>query len=92
MTARNIFGPFLNSGALRSTPALVRRQFHLRGCRPLTPTERDYRHCHVRAHLKYCTAPCIANVTREQYLEQVNAACDFLAGQCDEMQESLDRK
>jgi excinuclease ABC subunit C len=83
------FGPFPNSGALRSTLSLVRRQFHLRGCRPLTPTERDYRHC-LYAHLKYCTAPCIANVTREQYLEQVNAACDFIAGQCEEMQEQLE--
>ncbi len=83
------FGPFPNSGALRSTLALVRRQYHLRGCRPLTPTERDYRHC-LYAHLKYCTAPCINNVTRDQYLEQVNAACDFLAGQCEEMQDSLE--
>jgi len=83
------FGPFPNSGALRSTLALVRRQFHLRGCRPLTPTERDYRHC-LYAHLKYCTAPCIGNVTRDQYLDQVRAACDFLAGQCAEMQEQLE--
>ena len=83
------FGPFPNSGALRSTLALVRRQFNLRGCRPLTPTERDYKHC-LYAHLKYCTAPCIGNVTREQYLEQVNAACDFLAGQCEEMQDQLE--
>src|SRR5947208_9167507 len=32
------FGPFPNSSALRSTLALVRRQYHLRGCRPLAPT------------------------------------------------------
>jgi excinuclease ABC subunit C len=82
------FGPFPNSGALRTTLALVRRQFHLRGCRPLTPNERDYRHC-LYAHLKYCTAPCIANVTRQQYLEQVQAASEFLEGQCEEMQERL---
>ena len=82
------FGPFPNSGALRSTLALVRRQYHLRGCRPLTPTERDYKHC-LYGHLKYCTAPCIGNVGREEYLEQVMAACDFLAGQCAEMQEQL---
>ena len=82
------FGPFPNSSALRSTLALVRRQYHLRGCRPLTPGERDYKHC-LYAHLKYCTAPCIANVAREQYLEQVNAACDFLAGQSEEMQNQL---
>jgi excinuclease ABC subunit C len=82
------FGPFPNSSALRSTLALVRRQYHLRGCRPLTPNERDYRHC-LYAHLKYCTAPCIGNVTREQYLEQVEAACAFLEGQCAEMREQL---
>ena len=82
------FGPFPNSGALRSTLALVRRQYHLRGCRPLTPTERDYKHC-LYAHLKYCTAPCIGNVGREEYLEQVKAACAFLEGQCAEMQEQL---
>jgi excinuclease ABC subunit C len=83
------FGPFPNSSALRSTLALVRRQYHLRGCRPLTPNERDYKHC-LYAHLKYCTAPCIGNVSREQYLEQVTAACDFLAGQCEEMQGQLE--
>src|SRR5581483_8561682 len=34
-------------------------------------------------------APCIGNVTREQYLQQVTAACDFLTGQTDEMEEQL---
>jgi excinuclease ABC subunit C len=82
-------GPFSNSGALRNTLALVRRQFNLRGCRAFTPGEADYKHC-LYAHLKYCTAPCIGNVTREQYLEQVKAACDFLAGQCHEMKDQLE--
>jgi excinuclease ABC subunit C len=83
------FGPFSNSGALRNTLALVRRQFNLRGCRVFTPGGADYKHC-LYAHLKYCTAPCIGNVTREQYLEQVNAACDFIAGQCHEMKGQLE--
>jgi excinuclease ABC subunit C len=83
------FGPFSNSGALRNTLALVRRQFNLRGCRVFTPGEADYKHC-LYAHLKYCTAPCIGNVTREQYLEQVRAACDFIEGQCHEMKEQLE--
>ena len=83
------FGPFSNSGALRNTLALVRRQFNLRGCRVFAPGEADYKHC-LYAHLKYCTAPCIGNVTHEQYLEQVRAACDFIAGQCHEMKEQLE--
>src|SRR5213593_1461681 len=83
------FGPFPNAGALRHTLTLIRRQFHLRGCRPLTPTEQDYKHC-LYANLQYCTAPCIENVTREQYLQQVEAACEFLAGQCEQMKDQLE--
>lgn len=83
------FGPFVHSGALRNTLALVRRQYNLRGCRPLTPNESDYKHC-LYGNLKWCTAPCIGNVTREQYLEQVTSACDFLDGQCEAMAEQLD--
>jgi excinuclease ABC subunit C len=83
------FGPFTNSTAARNTLALVRKQFNLRGCRVFTPGEADYKHC-LYAHLKYCTAPCIGNVTREQYLEQVRAACDFLDGQCREMKDQLE--
>src|SRR5271170_6516758 len=83
------FGPFSDSGALRSTLALARKQFNLRGCRVFTPGEADYKHC-LYAHLKYCTAPCVGNVSRAQYLEQVKAACSFLEGQCREMQEQLE--
>lgn len=83
------FGPFVNSMALRNTVALARKMFNLRGCRVFTPGEADYKHC-LYAHLKNCTAPCIGNVTREQYLEQVTAACNFLEGQCREMQGQLE--
>jgi len=83
------FGPYASSGALRRTLSLARRKFNLRGCRPLNPTRHDYKHC-LHAHLKDCTAPCIGNVTREQYLLQVNAACDFLDGQTEEMKDQLE--
>jgi excinuclease UvrABC nuclease subunit len=68
---------------------LVRHKFNLRGCRPLNPDASDYKHC-LYAHMKVCTAPCIGNVTREQYLMQVTAGCDFLDGQCDEMATELE--
>src|SRR6266699_3060356 len=82
------FGPFASSGALRRTLNLVRHRFNLRGCRPLTPNETDYKHC-LYAHLKVCTAPCIGNATPDQYLMQVLAACDFLDGQSQELKEQL---
>jgi excinuclease ABC subunit C len=83
------FVPFVNSVGLRNTVALARKQFNLRGCRVFTPGEADYKHC-LYAHLKHCTAPCVGNVSREQYLEQVKAACNFLEGQCREMQGQLE--
>jgi excinuclease ABC subunit C len=83
------FGPFAHSTALRNTLSLARRQFNLRGCRVFTPGEADYKHC-LYAHMKYCTAPCVGNVKREQYLEQVLAACHFLEGQCREMEGQLE--
>src|SRR5205823_3713580 len=51
--------------------------------------QQGYKHC-LYGHLKFCTAPCIGNVTREQYIEQVIAACNFLDGQCEEMQAQLE--
>ncbi len=82
------FGPYVHSSALRNTLNLLRRQYHLRGCRPLTPDEKDYKHC-LYGNLKHCTAPCIGNVTREQYVAQVTAACDFLSGQNGELSDQL---
>jgi excinuclease ABC subunit C len=83
------FGPFANSGALRNTIAMVRRKFNLRGCRPLTPNESDYKHC-LYANLKFCTAPCIRNVSLEQYKQQVLAACEFLEGQTGEFEKQIE--
>jgi excinuclease ABC subunit C len=55
----------------------------------LTPTEQDYRHC-LYGNLKFCTAPCIGNVSQDEYRQQVKAACEFLTGQTAEMEEQLD--
>jgi excinuclease ABC subunit C len=83
------FGPFAHSSSARHTLTLARRKFNLRGCRPLTPGEEDYKHC-LYGHLKYCTAPCIGNISREDYKQQVVAACEFLAGQTGEMEQELE--
>lgn len=78
------FGPFPSSKALRRTLDLARHKFNLRGCKPLTPGEKDYKHC-LYGHLEVCSAPCVEKVTREQYRMQVENACEFLEGHCAEM-------
>ena len=86
--AAKYYGPFVDSVAARRTLDIARKQFHLRSCKALTPGENDYKHC-LYGHLKYCTAPCIGNVTLEQYRMQVLAACDFMGGEIDSIKEQL---
>ncbi len=83
------YGPFAHSGALRSTLAHIKAQYGIRSCRPPVPGEKDYKHCldHI---IKNCSAPCIAKVTREQYLERVKEACEFLDGRSRELLKKLE--
>jgi len=83
------FGPFPHSGALRSTLNAIRKRFGLRACRPLVPGERDYKHCldHI---IKNCSAPCVGKITREEYHQRVEEACNMLDGQSREMQEAIE--
>lgn len=74
------FGPFANSGALRAALGVVRKKYGIRSCRPLVPTERDFKHCldHI---IRNCSAPCVARISQEEYRQRVLAACEFLEGQ-----------
>jgi excinuclease ABC subunit C len=82
------FGPFPSGSALKRTLDLARHTFNLRGCKPLTPGEHDYKHC-LYGHIEVCSAPCVGKVTREQYRMQVDNACEFLSGKCVEMLDEL---
>jgi len=69
------FGPFANAGALRTSLHAIRKQFGLRSCRPLEPTERDFKHCldHV---IKNCSAPCVAKISRD-FPSSTSQACSI---------------
>ena len=83
------FGPFASSGACRRTITMLHKKFNLRGCRPLKPTERDYKHC-LYGHLQHCSAPCVGKVTLDDYRQQVVEACDYLEGQTGEWEKELE--
>ena len=85
------FGPFANAGALRTSLQAMKKQFGLRSCRPLEPTERDFKHCldHV---IKNCSAPCVARISREEYKARVEQACEVLEGKSREMTASIEEE
>lgn len=73
------FGPFVHSSALKATLEWLNREFGLRTCRPKSPTEQEYKHCHADV-IRNCSAPCVAKVDEETYRTQVMEAVDFLDG------------
>jgi len=73
------FGPFPHSAALHHTLEWLNRRLGLRACRPLNPGEQDYRHCNADI-IRNCSAPCIARISREDYLARITEACRILEG------------
>lgn len=85
------FGPFANAGALRTSLLAIKKQFGLRSCRPLEPTERDFKHCldHI---IKNCSAPCIARISLEEYKTRLEQACEVLEGKSREMTAGIEEE
>ncbi|MEM1083171.1 MAG: excinuclease ABC subunit UvrC [Verrucomicrobiota bacterium] len=73
------FGPFAHSGALKATIGWINRRLGLRTCRPRVPGEVDYKHCQADV-IRNCSAPCVERISREDYLERVEEACQLLEG------------
>ncbi|XHH09740.1 MAG: excinuclease ABC subunit UvrC [Candidatus Bathyarchaeia archaeon] len=80
------FGPYTEGYTRQDLQRLVTKVFKLRTCKTI----------HKRACLQYhignCTAPCVGNVTKEQYAEQVKGARMFLEGKFDRTLFLLDQQ
>ena len=68
------FGPYTDGFTRQDLQRLVVRVFKLRVCRTFPK-----RAC-LSYHMGLCTAPCVGNVTAEQYAAQVEQAHSFLSG------------
>ncbi|HKY40029.1 MAG TPA: excinuclease ABC subunit UvrC [Polyangiaceae bacterium] len=84
------FGPYHSATTARRTLNLVEKQFKLRTC-----TDRDFasrkRPC-LEYQIKRCLAPCVLEIDRELYAQQVRAVGLFLDGRHDELTRELDER
>jgi excinuclease ABC subunit C len=80
------FGPYTDGFTRQDLQRLVVRVFKLRTCKTMPK-----RAC-LNYHIHLCTAPCIGNITAEQYAEQVRQARLFLNGNYEETVEQLNSK
>jgi excinuclease ABC subunit C len=82
------FGPYHSATAARRTLHLVEKHFQLRTCSDREIAGRR-RPC-LQFQIKRCPAPCVYEVDREMYGQQVRAVSLFLDGRHDELTRELD--
>lgn len=81
------FGPFASAGSVNRTLNALERAFLLRSCSDAVFSGRT-RPC-LKYQLKRCAAPCVGQVSADDYTTLVDQARNFLTGRSREVQDEL---
>ncbi len=85
-----VFGPYANVGAMRSNVNLIRSIFKIRNCKDINFKNRS-RPC-IEYQMNRCSAPCVGNISKREYLNDVKNAENFLSGDTKKIVQDLDKK
>ena len=77
------YGPYVNPKLIREALDIIRKIFHFRTCDPLPKKA-----C-LDFHMGICDAPCIQNISAEEYQKIVNHVCLILEGKKEELYRDL---
>ena len=77
-SSNTLFGPFANVGAMRVNVSLIRSLFKIRNCKDINFKNRS-RPC-IEYQMNRCSAPCVGNISKEDYAFDVKNAINFLSG------------
>ena len=73
----NFYGPFVSSGAVKKSIKEIQKIFKLRNCNDSTFSNRS-RPC-IEFQMKRCSAPCVKNIKKIDYFEDVESAKSYLS-------------
>jgi excinuclease ABC subunit C len=87
------FGPYTSSGDIKDTLRLLKHIFPLRSCKSTAGWDRQQRPC-LNRHIGRCLAPCMGQVSKEEYGEMIRQVILFLEGRqevlCKRIEERMD--
>ncbi|MGF7430842.1 excinuclease ABC subunit UvrC [Thermoanaerobacterium thermosaccharolyticum] len=89
MDGAKYFGPYSSASAVRETIKLLRHMFPLRSCN--RNIEKDIGKCRecLYYHIGLCSAPCIGQISKDDYMKLVDDALMFLEGKHDVLLKKL---
>ena len=73
----NYYGPFVSSGAVKKSIKEIQKIFKLRNCNDSTFSNRS-RPC-IEFQMKRCSAPCVKNIRKIDYIEDLESAKSYLS-------------
>ena len=80
------YGPYVDAKLIREALIIIRKIFHFRTCDPFPKKEcLDY-------HLGLCEAPCIGQISRQEYAKNIRNVCLILEGKKDVLYRNLRRE
>ena len=79
------FGPYANPGAAKEMVDFIKQRYKIRQCRTLKERQRP---C-LNYHISRCLAPCMGNVTKEEYRRQIDEIIDLLDGKINKIIKEL---
>ena len=85
-----VFGPYANVGAMRLNVGLIRSLFKIRNCKDINFKNRS-RPC-IEYQMNRCSAPCVGNISKEDYALDVKNTINFLSGDTKNIVSELQKK
>ena len=82
------FGPYPNSGAAKEMVRFIKEKYKIRQCKSFKSNQRA---C-LNYHIKRCLAPCIGNISREEYMKQIDEVIMLLEGKTEKIIKKLDEE
>jgi excinuclease ABC subunit C len=85
------FGPYANAKKVRETLDVLNRVFRYRPCEGPQPGRRSGIPC-LDFHIDRCFAPCVGEISKEDYRAVIDGVIEFLSGDDRPIREELERR